>query len=92
MRVAVAPPFHREYGSLSKAEQELCDIAIEVLPLAFGHPHQHAGLGLRALRRGVYDCRAGRALRIGFTRHGEILLLRTIGNHDKIRTWLRQNV
>jgi hypothetical protein len=91
MRVALARRFVREYGGLSKADQ-LCDAAVEALPSAFGHPHHHAGLGLRALRKSVYECRAGLALRIGFTRHGETLLLLTIGNHDAIRTWLRQNV
>ena len=92
MRVALAPHFVREYGGLSKANQQLCDAAVEALPSTFGHTHHHGGLGLRALRRGVYECRAGLALRIGFTRHGEILLLRTVGNHDAIRAWLKQNV
>ena len=92
MRVALAPHFVRACGGLSKKDQQLCDTAVEALSSAFGHPHRHSGLGLRALRRGVYECRVGLALRIGFTRHGETLLLHTIGNHDAIRAWLKQNV
>ena len=82
----------REYGRLSSADQKLCDAAVEAMPGGFGHPHRHAGLGLRALRRGVYECRASQAVRIGFTRHGEILLLQTVGNHDTIRAWLRSGI
>jgi len=89
MKVALAPQFIRRYAVLSKTERELCDAAVEALPAAFGHPHRHAGLGVRALRRGVYECRATLSVRIGFTRHGDTLLLHTVGNHDTIRTWLR---
>jgi len=91
MRVALAQRFMRQYGALSEVEQQLCNAAVEALPQAFGHPHQHAGLGLRALRRGVYECRLSQRLRIGFTRHGEVLLLHRVGDHDTIRTWLREH-
>ena len=90
--LALTPGFMRQYRALAKADQQLCDAAVEALPAAFGHPHRHAGLGLRALRRGVYECRASQAVRIGFTRHGETLLLHTVGNHDAIRTWLRNSL
>jgi mRNA-degrading endonuclease RelE of RelBE toxin-antitoxin system len=89
MKVVIAPLFVRQYRGLSKADQRLCDGAVAALPKAFGYPHQHTGLGLRALRRGVYECRAGQAVRIGFTRHADTLLFQTVGNHDVIRTWLR---
>ena len=92
MTVALTPQFMRQYRSLAAPEQQLCDSAVEDLPTAFGHPHRHAGLGLRALRRGVYECRVSQSVRIGFTRHGDTLLLQTVGNHDAIRTWLRNNI
>jgi len=92
MTVALTPQFTRQYRSLAAPEQLLCDSAVENLPTTFGHPHLHAGLGLRALRRGVYECRVSQSVRIGFTRHGDTLLLQTIGNHDAIRTWLRNNI
>ena len=63
MKVALAPQFIRRYAVLSKTERELCDAAVEALPAAFGHPHRHAGLGVRALRRGVYECRATLSVR-----------------------------
>jgi hypothetical protein len=55
-------------------------------------PYLHAGLGVRALRRGVYECRATQSVRIGFTRHGDTLLVRTVGSHGTIRTWLKNNL
>jgi hypothetical protein len=91
MKLALAPQFIRQYGRLSKTDQQFCDAAVEALPAAFGYPHRHAGLGVRALRRGVYECRAGAAVRIGFTRHGETPLLQAVGSHDAIRAWLRDS-
>ena len=89
MKLAVAPRFSKLYGALLAAERRLCDQAVEALLEAFGQPHRHSALGLRALRRGVYECRASQAVRIGFTRHGDTLLLQTVGNHETIRAWLR---
>lgn len=92
MRIFLAPRFIRQYRRLSKADQEACDAVVEILPAGFGNPHRHSGLGLRALRRGVYECRVGLSLRIGFTHHRDILLFQTIGNHDAIRAWLKSGL
>ena len=85
---ALAPGFIRQYGLLSEIDRRVCDAAVEALPAAFGHPHRHEGLGVRAWRRGVYEYRASQSVRTGFTQHGDILVLHTVGNHDTIRTWL----
>lgn len=90
IKLALAPLFIREYRLLGAAERKLCEEAIEALPRSFGFPHRHAGIGLRALRRGVYECRVGQALRIGFTKHADTLLLQTVGNHETLRQWLRK--
>ena len=92
MRIVLAPRFSRQYALLTAADRQLCDAAVEALPDAFGHLHRRTGLGVRALRRGVNECRASRAVRIGFTRHGDILLLHVVGSHDAVRTWLRGNL
>src|SRR5260370_24358353 len=91
MRLSFAPRFVREYETLAPNDRQLCDVALEALPAAFGHPHRHVGLGARALRRGVFECRASLSVRIGFTRHGDTLLLHTVGSHDSIRSSLRNN-
>jgi len=92
IKLAVAPRFARHYAALSKTEQSRCDEAVGALPEAFGQPHRHAGLGIRALRRGVYECRAGLNLRIGFTQHGDTLLLQVVGDHGALRRWLRDAI
>jgi len=92
MILAFSPAFIRQYRALAETDQQFCNAALEALPTAFGNPHRHAGLGLRALRRGVYECRASQGLRIGFTRHADKLLLQVVGNHDAIRTWLRNSL
>ncbi len=90
IKLALAPQFIREYALLAAADRKLCEEAVEALPGSFGFPHRHAGLGLRALRRGVYECRVSQALRIGFTKHEDTLLLQTVGNHETLRRWLRK--
>jgi hypothetical protein len=92
MRLALTRQFVRQYGTLSKVDQQCCNDSLENLGTSFGDPRRHAGLGLRALRRGVYECRVNLKVRIGFTRHGDMLLVHTVGNHDTIRTWLRNNL
>ena len=89
MKLALVPRFIRQYGALSEPERKRCDAMLEQLPAAFGQPHRHAGLGIRSLRRGLYECRVSQAVRVGFTRHNDILLLHTVGNHEVIRAWLR---
>ena len=65
MNIALTPQFLRQYKDLAAADQRACDAAVEALPAAFGHPHRHTGLGLRALRRGVYECRVNQACASG---------------------------
>ena len=92
IRLALTRPFIRDYERLSKQDQYWCDKALQALPEMFGNPHRHAGLGIRALRRGLYECRSSQSIRIGFTRQGDTLLVRTVGTHNTIRSWLRNNL
>lgn len=62
------------------------------LPAAFGRPHAHAGLGLRPLRRGLYEARIGLHLRVLFERDGDLLVIKTVGNHEAIRRYLRDRI
>jgi hypothetical protein len=91
MNFALAPQFVRQYRQLSETDRQFCDAAVDALPGAFGYPHRHSGLSIRVLRRDVYECRASQAVRIGFTQHGDTLLLHVVGSHDTMRAWLRNN-
>jgi len=59
------------------------------LPLAFGRPHAHAGLGLRQLRRGIFEARLGLQIRVLFERDCDLLVIKTLGDHGEIRRYLR---
>jgi hypothetical protein len=59
------------------------------LPTAFGRPHAHGGLGLRQLKPGCYEVRAGLDVRAALLREGDDLVLAIVGNHDDIRRWLK---
>lgn len=63
--------------------------ALHAIPAAFGRPHIHAGLGIRQLRSGVYEARAGLTLRAVFGREGDTLVVHLLGNHDDVRRYLR---
>jgi len=56
--------------------------------LAYGHPHLHAGIGLRRILP-FMECRCGRDLRLVFQREGEALVFHLCGTHDEIRVFLK---
>jgi mRNA-degrading endonuclease YafQ of YafQ-DinJ toxin-antitoxin module len=61
------------------------------LPRAVGHPHLHAGLGLRKLHgSGIWEARVGLGLRVVFALETGLLTLVRVGSHDEIRRYLRQ--
>lgn len=63
---------------------------LQQLAEAFGHPHRHAGLGLRPFGR-YFECRAGLGLRVLFLVDQGNFFLVTVGNHDHIRSYIKNN-
>jgi len=59
-------------------------------PGVFGRPHPHAGLGLRQLKRGCYEVRAGLGVRAVLLREGDDLVVTLVGDHNDVRRWLKQ--
>lgn len=55
----------------------------------FGNPHQHAGLGLRKLGPGTWECRFDLFLRVIFIQDREGLVAFDIMTHDQVRAWLK---
>jgi hypothetical protein len=97
------PPrdFSVEFGSQWKrwakqrSEPELQEIAARLgeLRKSFGKPHQHGGLGVRRLENNAFEFRISRALRvIFFYNKPNVLKLMMVGNHDDVRTWIRENL
>ncbi|WP_367872036.1 hypothetical protein [Luteolibacter sp. Populi] len=60
----------------------------------FGKPHRHAGLGIRDLGGGIYECRSGLDLRLVFVKDGDTspptLYFDMIGNHDQVKRYLKR--
>jgi hypothetical protein len=84
------PSFERAVARLSPAQQTAVQAALRQLPEAFGHPHRHAGFGLRPFGR-YFECRAGLDVRVLFlVDHGDFFLA-TAGNHDHIRAYIKNN-
>lgn len=92
--VSIVPSaaFQRALRKLPPADQRAVLEALLKSSEAFGQPHVHSGLSIRQLRRRVYEARVGIELRVGFTLVGRSLLVQTVGNHDHIRSWLKENV
>ena len=75
------------------AELEELAARLGELRASFGHPHRHAGLGVRRLQDNAFEFRLSRGLRVVFLYHNpDLLKLMMVGNHDEVRTWVRENV
>jgi len=76
-------------GNLAAAEIDAVNGALRALPENWGHPHTHSGYALRRLAPGLYEIRAGLSLRVVFDATGGLLRCDFVGNHDDVRTYLR---
>jgi hypothetical protein len=63
--------------------------ALGEIPATFGRSHVHTGLGIRQLRPGTYEARAGWHLRAVFNREGATLVVELLGNHSEVQRYLR---
>jgi len=73
--------------------RELADVnsAIALLPEAIAKPHVHAGLGVRKLRRAIFEIRSGLQIRVLFALESGDIVLVFAGDHNQVRAWLKQN-
>ena len=87
--VDLTPRFRREAGKFSPEEPAEIQGALNKLPEAFGQVHAHAGLGIRKLRRNLFECRAGLRRRIVFFVEKERCICFGVGDHEYVRKLLR---
>ena len=88
--IVVRPAFERAAKHLSRVQKDAVNAAVERLPTVFGHPHQHSGAGLRPFGR-YLELRVGLGLRILFLTEGGDLHLCTVGTHDAVRSYVKNN-
>jgi hypothetical protein len=62
--------------------------AIRAADAAYGHPHRHAGIGVRVIGD-FMECRDALDMRLIFQRHGDTLEFHFYGNHDEVRSFVR---
>ncbi len=80
--------------SARRTGEELAEIRFRLVDLkeGFGKPHIHAGLGIRRLRKNLFEFRASRHLRVVFWLvKPRTLRLAMCGNHDDVVTWIKKN-
>ena len=75
--------------ALPPSKKHACWLAISQLPEAFGHPHEHSGLGIRKMKPNVFECRAGLDLRLLFVEEDDALYLTFVGTHDEVQKQLK---
>jgi hypothetical protein len=63
--------------------------AMRLAAATFGHPHLHTGRGIRELRPGLYECRAGIETRLLFVREAGALVFEFAGTHDEVGKYAR---
>ena len=82
------PSFDRALSKLTSDQQARVNDSISRAEGAFGHPHLHAGIGLRPIGN-FFEFRAGLGLRVLFVASRGDLILVTVGNHDHIARFIR---
>lgn len=89
MRIDVHPRLRKHVGKLSAGEREQIAAALRMLADGFGNPHHHSGLGIRRIRKDLFECRAGLQWRIVFFAEKGLLTAYDVMTHDEIQAWLR---
>lgn len=82
--------FKRVYWSLDPARRRRVEKALRQLATLYGRQQRPFGLGLKALKPGIWEVRAGLSDRILFRWTGDTLELLIVGDHDAIRQLLKR--
>jgi mRNA-degrading endonuclease RelE of RelBE toxin-antitoxin system len=89
VRIDVHPRLRKHAERLSTTERDQIAAALRSLEQGFGNPHHHSGLGIRRLRKDLFECRAGLQWRIVFFAEKGILTAYDVMTLDDIKAWLR---
>jgi hypothetical protein len=59
LRIDLHSRLRQRVEKLSEADRERIAECLRALAEGFGRPHLHSGLGIRRLRKDLFECRAG---------------------------------
>jgi hypothetical protein len=90
VKVLYRSSFERAFKKLAPSAQEQVREAVARFPTVFGKPHAHAGIGIRRVEK-FYEFRAGSKLRVPFALEDGDAVLVTVGNHDEVARFIREN-
>lgn len=90
MRYLHSPAFKRAYKSLDPSRRRRVDRALQQLQLLYAVNQRPFGIGLKSLRSGIWEIRAGLSDRIVFRWAGDTVELLIVGTHDAINHLLKQ--
>lgn len=81
MRIARTERFKAVYRELSPSNRQQARKAIRLLRENPRHP----GLRVKRIKgtEGIWEARVSRSIRMTFEVHGDLIILRNIGKHDK---------
>lgn len=88
MRIELHSRFLKRVEKLNRTDKDQLSDVLQSLEAGFGNPHSHAGLGIRRLRKDLFECRAGLRLRIVFYAERGVLSIYDVMTHDEIKAWL----
>ena len=89
MRYRASSRFDRSIGHLESVRKHRVQAAIDQLVAAFETGQLPHGLGLKQVRPGLWELRAGISDRVVFARTGDLVEFLIAGNHDEIRRFLK---
>ena len=82
--------FQRAYDRLPAHERDRVKKALQLLQRYLESREAPLGLGLKRLGPGVFEFRAGLALRGVSVEEGALMVLTLLGSHDDVRRFLKQ--
>lgn len=82
--------FKKAYESLDPLRRHRVDRALHQLEALYGIGQRPVGLGLKALKPGIWEIRAGLGDRVLFRWTGDSIQLLIVGNHDAIVRLLKR--
>ena len=89
MRYRASPRFDRSVQRLDPSRKARVKAAVDQLVAGFETGQFTVGLGLKQLRPGLWELRAGLSDRVVFHRSGDVIEFLLVGNHDEIRRFLK---
>jgi hypothetical protein len=89
LAIDFSPRFRSSARALPAVSQQQVADAVAALREQFGRPHEHSGAGIRRLSGDLFECRAGRDLRVVFELSGGLATLVLVGTHSEVQRFLK---